>query len=174
MARDEILRLALDALRAHKLRSFLTLLGVIIGVGTVIAVVSVIQGLDQYVTARVMEFGSTSFSISKFSQGFNSLDDFWREIKRRNLSLEDMKAVEAGCPHCQYVGGIYGERKTVKYKNRSIENVELRGVTVNAPFIGQVMELSAGRHFTEVDIEHARYTVILGGDVAERDRKSVV
>ena len=168
MARDEIFRLAFDALRAHKLRSFLTLLGVIIGVGTVIAVVSVIQGLDQYVTSRVMEFGSTSFSISKFSQGFSSLDDFWREVKRKNLTLEDLKAIEEGCAHCQYVGGIYGERKTVKHKNKSIEGVELRGVTVNAPFIGQVMELSSGRHFTEVDIEHARFVVILGGDVAER------
>jgi putative ABC transport system permease protein len=168
MARDEILRLALDALRAHKLRSFLTLLGVIIGVGTVIAVVSVIQGLDQYVTSRVMEFGSTSFSVTKFSQGFNSLDDYWREVKRRNITLDDMKAIEAGCPHCQYVAGVYNDIKTVKYRDKMVENAELRGVSVHAPFIGQVMELSAGRHFTEVDIDHARMVVILGGDVAER------
>jgi putative ABC transport system permease protein len=171
MPKAEIIRIALNALRAHKLRSFLTVLGVIIGVATVIAVVSVIQGFNQYATSRVMDVGSTSFSITKFSQGFNTIDDFWRESRRRNLDLEDMRAVERGCKHCQMVAGMYndlGRPKTVKYKSRTAETVILRGVTVHAAFIGQVMELDAGRHFTEADVEHARPFIILGGDVADR------
>ena len=90
MSKDQTVKLAVEALRSHKLRSFLTLLGVIIGVATVIAVVSVIQGLNDYVTSRVMEFGSTSFNITKFSQGFSSLDTFWKESKRRNLTTDDL------------------------------------------------------------------------------------
>jgi putative ABC transport system permease protein len=68
------------------------------------------------------------------------------------------------------VAGVYVpfEPITVKYKSNSIERVQLRGVTVNAPFIGQVMELDSGRHFADGDIEHARYEVIIGGDVADR------
>src|SRR3954466_7823277 len=107
MSKREVLRIAFEALRAHKLRSFLTLLGVIIGVASVIAVVSVVQGLNDYVTAQVMEFGSTSFSVSKYSQGFSSLDVFGRESRRHNLTLEDMAAIEADCTHCQLVAGVY-------------------------------------------------------------------
>ena len=171
MPKGEIIRIALEALRAHKLRSFLTVLGVIIGVATVIAVVSVVQGFNQYATSRVMDFGSTSFSITKFSQGFNTVDDFLRESRRRNLDLEDMRAVERGCRRCQMVAGMYndlGRPKTVKHKSRTAETVILRGVTVHAAFIGQVMELDAGRHFTEADVEHARPFIILGGDVGDR------
>jgi len=168
MSKDQTVKLAVDALRSHKLRSFLTLLGVIIGVATVIAVVSVIQGLNDYVTSRVMEFGSTSFNVTKFSQGFSSLDSYWRESKRRNLTTDDLDAVNAACTHCQLTSGIYSERKTVKHKNKTIENCDLRGVTVNAAFIGQVMEIESGRHFTPGDIDHARYEVIIGWDIADR------
>src|SRR3954471_17311551 len=168
MPKKEVFRIAMEALRAHKLRSFLTLLGVIIGVASVIAVVSVVQGLNEYVTAQVMEFGSTSFSVSKFSQGFSSLDDFWRESKRRNLTLEDMAAIESECADCQMVSGVYNEFKTAKGGNKTAENIDLRGVTVNAPYIGSVMELSEGRHFAAIDIEHAREEVIVGADIVDR------
>jgi putative ABC transport system permease protein len=168
MPKKEILWIALDALRAHKLRSFLTVLGIIIGVGSVIAVVSVIQGLNDYVTAQVMEFGSTSFSVSKYSQGFSSLDDFWRESRRRNLTLEDLAALEIDCSHCELAAGVYNEFRSAKRGNKTAENVDLRGVTVNAPFIGSVMELSEGRHFATIDIEHAREQIIIGADIADR------
>jgi putative ABC transport system permease protein len=168
MPRNETVRLALDALRAHKLRSFLTVLGVIIGVATVIAVVSVLQGFNQYVTSKVMDFGSTSFSISKFSQGITSMDDFMRENRRHNVTYEEFLAVQRGCTHCQLVAGVYNDIKTVKYKNHSIDTAQLRGVSVNAAYIGQVMELEYGRHFTEIDVDHARYEAVIGGDVADR------
>ena len=125
-------------------------------------------GLNDYVTSRVMEFGSTSFNITKFSQGFNSLDTFWRESKRRNLTTDDLDAIDTGCPHCQMTSGVYNQAKTIKHKNKVIENCDMRGVTVNAPFIGQVMEIEYGRHFTPGDIDHARYEVIIGWDVADR------
>jgi putative ABC transport system permease protein len=160
--------MALDALRAHKLRSFLTMLGVIIGVATVIAVVSVLQGFNQYMTSRVMDFGSTSFSLSKFTQGIRSMEDFLRENRRRNLTYDDFLAVERGCPHCQLVAAVFQDIKTVKYKNHSISTTQLRGVTAQAAFIGQVMELESGRHFTETDIDHARNEAVIGGDVADR------
>ncbi len=168
MPRNEAIAMALDALRAHKMRSFLTVLGVIIGVATVIAVVAVLQGFNQYMTSRVMDFGSTSFSLSKFTQGIRSMDDFLRENRRRNLTYDDFLAVERGCAHCQLVSANFQDIKTVKYKNQSINTTQLRGVTVHAAFIGQVMELESGRHFTETDIDHARYEAVIGGDVADR------
>ncbi len=168
MLRNEAIAMALDALRAHKLRSFLTVLGVIIGVATVIAVVSVLQGFNQYMTGRVMDFGSTSFSVSKFSQGIKSMEDFLKENRRHNLTYDDFLAVERGCAHCQLVSSNFSDIKTVKYKNHSIDTTQLRGVTAQAAFIGQVMELESGRHFTETDIDHVRYEAVIGGDVADR------
>ena len=168
MLRNEAIAMALDALRAHKLRSFLTVLGVIIGVATVIAVVSVLQGFNQYMTGRVMDFGSTSFSVSKFSQGIKSMEDFLKENRRHNLTYDDFLAVERGCAHCQLVSSNFQDLKTVKYKNHSIDTTQVRGVTVQAAFIGQTMELESGRHFTETDIDHVRYEAIIGGDVADR------
>jgi putative ABC transport system permease protein len=168
MLNMEVMKIAMDALRAHKLRSFLTLLGVIIGVASVIAVVAVVQGLNDYVTSQVMEFGSTSFQVTKFSQGFASFDDFLREMKRHNMTMDDMKALEDGCTHCQLIAGVYNDQKSLKRGNKTADNVDLRGVTVNAPFIGQAMELSEGRHFTATDIDHAQDEIIIGADVADR------
>jgi putative ABC transport system permease protein len=118
--------------------------------------------------SRVMDFGSTSFSLSKFTQGIRSMDDFLRENRRRNLTYDDFLAVERGCAHCQLASANFQDIKTVKYKNQSINTAQLRGVSVQAAFIGQVMELEAGRHFTETDIDHARYEAVIGGDVADR------
>src|SRR3954465_8282911 len=129
MGRKEIVKLALDALRAHKLRSFLTLLGVIIGVASVIAVVSVIQGLNEYVSTQVMTFGSTSFQITKFSQGFSTLDDFARESKRKNLGMEDLEAIDQGCRHCTLTAGVYNRGTTLRRKGQSIENGAMGGAT---------------------------------------------
>lgn len=140
----------------------------IIGVATVIAVVSVLQGFNQYMTSRVMDFGSTSFSVSKLSQGIKSMEDFLKENRRHNLTYEDFLAVERGCAHCQLVSSNFQDLKTVKYKNHSIDATQVRGVTVQAAFIGQTMELESGRHFTETDIDHVRYEAIIGGDVADR------
>jgi putative ABC transport system permease protein len=96
------------------------------------------------------------------------MDDFLKENRRRNLTYEDFQAVERGCTHCQLVSANFQDLKTAKYKNHSIDTTQVRGVTVNAPFVGQVMELESGRHFTETDIDHARYEAVIGGDVAER------
>lgn len=160
--------IALHALRSHKLRSFLTLLGVIIGVTTVIAVVSIVQGLDSYVKNQVLQFGSDTFSVQKFPNFVTSFEQFLEYNKRRDLTLEDLKAIEDRCQSCKAAAGIMSRQDTVKFGTQSINDVEIRGVTVNAPFMGQVMELAEGRHFTTFDIDHAAHRVIIGADLAEK------
>lgn len=164
----ESTKIALSALRSHKLRSFLTLLGVIIGVTTVIAVVSIIQGLDSYVKNQVLQFGSDTFSVQKFPNFVTSFEQFLEYNKRRDLTLDDMKAIEERCQLCKAAMGVVLHNGTVKFGTLSIENVEIRGVTVNAPFLGQVMELESGRHFNDVDIDHAAHRIIIGADLAEK------
>ncbi len=164
----ESIKIALSALRAHKLRSFLTLLGVIIGVMTVITVVSIIEGLDSYVKNQVLQFGSDTFSVQKFPNFVTSFEQFLEYNKRRDLTLEDMKAIEDRCEQCKAAAAVVVSSGTVKVGLESIEDVQVRGVTVNAPFLGQVMELSEGRHFTDFDIDHAAHRVIIGAEVAEK------
>lgn len=161
-------KIALSALRSHKLRSFLTLLGVIIGVMTVITVVSIIEGLDAYVKNQVLQFGSDTFSVQKFPNLVTSFEQFLEYNKRRDLTIDDMKAIEERCQSCKAVAAVQSKNGTVKMGLQSIEDVEIRGVTVNAPFMGQIMELSEGRHFTDFDIDHAAHRVIIGADVAEK------
>jgi len=145
MVNRETIKLAFQALAAHKLRSFLTLLGVIIGVASVIAVVSVIQGLNQYMTDQISQFGTTTFSVNKFSSGFKNFQDFLKENKRPNITMDDFEAITAGCVHCQYTGAVYGQgANLVKYKGFEAESVGVRGVSVNEPFMGEVMDVGSG------------------------------
>lgn len=91
--------IALKSLVANKLRSILTLIGVIIGVMTVIAVVSVIAGMNRYVESEISSMGSTTFLIRKF--GIVTSDEEWHTMmKRKDLKTSDMKAIEENCPDC--------------------------------------------------------------------------
>lgn len=164
----ESFSISIAALRAHKLRSILTLLGVIIGVTTVIAVVSIIQGLDSYVKNQVLQFGSDTFSVQKFPNFVTSFEKFLEYVKRRDITLDDMKAIERLCQSCKAVAGADARQGKVKFGTQSIDDVQIRGVTLNAPFLGEVMELAEGRHFTDFDIDHATNRVIIGADLAEK------
>src|SRR5262249_20784080 len=91
----ESVKLALDAIWAHKLRSFLTLLGVIFGVATVIVVVSLIEGFNKYVDEKIANIGTNAFSLQKFSiEDFSSLDNY-EQARRRNkdVTMDDLDAL---------------------------------------------------------------------------------
>src|SRR3990172_10758313 len=99
----ETLSLVLHSFRTNKLRTFLTLLGVIIGVMTVITVVSVVRGMNRYVISTLTQAGSNTFRIDRFGV-ITSRDEFFAALRRKNLTVEDMKAVERGCGLCAQVG----------------------------------------------------------------------
>src|SRR4030065_68086 len=95
---NESFGMALLSLRSNKLRTFLTLLGIIIGVLTIIAVVSVIQGLNNYVYTKMSFFGANDFSVQKFSMIGTSLKDFREQMKRKDLTLVERDSIRAHCP----------------------------------------------------------------------------
>ncbi|OQX53428.1 MAG: hypothetical protein B5M54_06890 [Candidatus Aminicenantes bacterium 4484_214] len=163
----ESLRMALSSLWANKLRSFLTLLGIIIGVLTIIAVVSIIQGLNNYVYEKFSFFGANDFAVSKFSFGARTLEEFRKEMKRKNLTLADMELIRERCRSCRLVGASTSTSRTVKYGSRSLKNVTIRGVTHVDHLIGSVEELTNGRHLLKEDEDHSRYVAVIGADVAE-------
>ena len=160
--------MAMVALRSNKLRTFLTLLGIIIGVLTIIAVVSIIQGLNNFVYTKMAFYGANDFSVSKFSMIGTSLEEYKKQMKRRDITLDEMRLVREHCPSCELVGASAGTARTVRYRNRSVQATEVRGETHLDHLIGSVVELEAGRHIRRDDEEHSRYVCVIGAEVSER------
>src|SRR5512139_2945918 len=96
--------MAAGSLWSNKLRTFLTLLGIIIGVLTIIAVVSIIQGLNNYVYTKMSFFGANDFSVSKFSMIGTSLKESKEQMKRKDLTVAEMELLRRECRDCELVG----------------------------------------------------------------------
>ncbi len=157
--------IALRSLVANKLRSILTLIGVIIGVMTVIAVVSIISGMNRYVEAEISSLGSTTFLIRKF--GITTSNEEWlKQIKRKKFTLEDMKAIEENCPDCWKVGAEAFSWRKVKYKNKHLSNMTIMGATANITEIAD-QEVYDGRSFSEFEVEHNRRVCFVGWEIKE-------
>jgi putative ABC transport system permease protein len=163
----ESVAMAMGSLWASKLRTFLTLLGIIIGVLTIIAVVSIIQGLNNYVYSKMAFYGANDFSISKFSIGIRSIQEWREQLKRKDLTLEDMRLLRRQCTACDLVGASVSTSRTVKHGPQSLKNVEIRGVTYVDYMIGSVEELERGRQLLKEDEDHSRNVCVIGADVVD-------
>jgi putative ABC transport system permease protein len=150
---------------ANKLRSILTLIGVIIGVMTVIAVVSIISGMNRYVEAEISSMGSTTFLIRKFGI-ITSSEDWWEQRKRKNLTLEDMEAIKENCPDCWKVGAEAFTWRKVKYKNKHLSDITIAGSTANIIEIAN-HDIYDGRTFSEFEVNHNRRVCFVGWEIKD-------
>ena len=161
----EAILIALSSLRANRLRSLLTLLGIVIGVMTVIAVVSFISGLNDYVAQKIFNLGPDVFIINRTAFVTMSVEDFIESQKRKNLYLEDMEAVRQACTDCRSVGGSVNARAQVKYGREFLDS-SIQGYTAEVPgILGN--ELESGRFLTDYDIDHARSVCVIGADIVD-------
>ncbi len=164
----ESFSMSLGSLWSNKMRTFLTLLGIIIGVLTIIAVVSVIQGLNNYVTSKMSFFGANDFSVSKISLSGLALKELREQIKRKDITLKEMELLRRQCRSCEFVGASVTTTRTVKFGSQSLRNVEIRGVTHLDHNIGSVLELETGRQLRKEDEIHSRLVCVVGFDIKER------
>ena len=164
----ESFSMAMGSLWSNKLRTFLTLLGIIIGVLTIITVVSVIQGLNNYVYTKMSFYGANDFSVAKFSMIGGSLKDFKEQLKRKDITLDLMYLLREKCTTCELVGASAGTTRTAKYGSQEVKSVEVRGVTYLDHMIGSVIELERGRHIQKEDEDHSRDICVIGADIAEK------
>jgi len=111
---SEAVAISASSLWAHKLRSVLTLIGVVIGVAAVIAVVSLINGANQYVATRVFRLGADVFGLSKQPSIITNVDDWLEFQKRKRLTYDDFEAVRDPCKSCKQIGASLGGRVEVK------------------------------------------------------------
>jgi putative ABC transport system permease protein len=164
---------AVASLKAAKLRSFLTVLGILIGVASVIAVVAITQGLDRYVSDQVLELGTRSFTVQKMPMLITS-HEMWMEMqKRKDITLADMEFVRARCEACAEVGAVVGTSRTAKWRDIKQESVDVTGVTENISRIGSIREITMGRNLIADDIERARSVAVIGTDLVEAFFKEI-
>ncbi len=159
--------MAMSSFWENKLRTFLTLLGIIIGVLAIIAVVSIIQGLNNYVYTKMSFYGANDFSVTKFSF-VRSLAEFREQMKRKDITLEDRKLLLRYCKSCDLIGASVGTSRTVKFRNQSLKNVSINGLTYLDHMIGSVMELERGRHIQKEDEDRSRRICTIGTDVKDK------
>src|SRR6266478_3625694 len=158
MELTEAVSIATSSLWAHKLRSVLTLIGVVIGVTSVITVVSLINGANQYVATRVFRLGADVFGLSKQPSIVTNVDDWLEFQKRKRLTYDDYEAVRELCKSCKEIGASLGGRVEVKSGLNSLKDTNLRAWT---PQMAQLydVDLVAGRHITDEDLRGRRRSV---------------
>jgi putative ABC transport system permease protein len=170
----EALVLALQAIWSSKLRSFFTLLGIIVSVGFLVAVVAIIQGMNAYVKENITGavIGTNAFQVRRTPISFGLLDDEEvRAINKRPLiSREDAEVVAAALPDAQAVAFQSGwptPTNDMVYRNRRVGDVLVFGIT--PPYqIVRDYRFSAGEPLTDPDINERRYTTVLGFDIADK------
>ncbi|MEN3327520.1 MAG: putative transport system permease protein [Acidobacteriota bacterium] len=161
----EAFLVALGSLRTNKLRTALTLVGIVVGVAAVISVVTIIQGLDNKVATTFSSQGSTVFTVSKRPQIIRSREEFIRFNKRKDVTHEDAEAVGRLCNACWRVGVAANARETVKHADQKFENVNIRGVTPATMFDIDGRTIDVGRIWTDAEGTSGREICVVGPDV---------
>ncbi len=162
----ETFRLALDALRAHKLRSFLTLLGVILAVLTLVTVMSVVAGLNFYVADRVANLGANVYVVDRF--GIITSEDQWIKAQKRPLlTLEEFEWLRDNMKLASRVAATGWVIIDIRSGNTLLENTRVMGATADYAELRNI-GLSSGRYITEADDLHHSPICFIGTDIAKK------
>ncbi len=163
----EAVKLALQSLWANKMRSILTLLGVVIGVASVIMVVTLTNGAKSFVTSKINTYGAGVVTVSKMPQTFITMDEYLAFQKRRDVTYDDFRAIADECRSCVSVGASRSTTGSVVYGNQSTTGAEVRGYTWTMPALSN-LNIALGRSFTEVEDQHSAHVAIIGADIVDK------
>jgi putative ABC transport system permease protein len=170
-AHGENLKQAMDTLRAHKMRSALTVFGVVLGVSVIMLVSALITGFDQKVQEQIMQFGADTAFVSKWDQGRHDGPAPLEERQRKPLTLEDGEAIKAACPAVKsvtvFVMSMWWQgTHNIRTKYGEVTGVDFRGVQANFGQVYANASTKAGRFISEGDDLHREKVVMLGENVA--------
>ena len=165
----ENLAMALETITAHKFRSFLTILGIVVGIWVVIVIASLLTGMRNSVVNQIEEFGTNNIFAFHMSTGPRVGRRPKEEWLRRPLTVADALAIKEQCPSVQDVswrGVAFGSRITMQYKGNTLRNADFMGVSANYASIANVNVVN-GRFFTESEDNHKLSVAVIGPDSAE-------
>jgi len=167
MTMGEAIRIAVASLWSHKLRSALTLLGVVIGVMSVIAVVSLVNGLNRYVAEKIFNLGADVFMVNRSPSIITSIDQWEAAQKRRKFHFDDYEAIRDDCRSCVAVAANTGKIGQVKYGTDYLSDTNIIGFTHEMPEV-MSRELAEGRYFTRLDVARSAPVCVVGYDVVDK------
>ncbi|HYL74885.1 MAG TPA: ABC transporter permease [Bryobacteraceae bacterium] len=176
MTRHEItenLLVALDTLRSHKVRSGLTILGIVIGVTSVISVASIIDGLNRFVQIKVESFGSRTYFVSRITPGQDPSRLPLKIRIRKYLDFSDAEYLRESCRDIDIAtpfatrAFFFGQQNAISYEGKRVERVFLRGVEPEFSDAIPAFSIGQGRAISRYDEDHARPVVVLGTDIAD-------
>jgi len=163
----EGLRIAYQALRANRLRTILTTLGILIGIIVVTVIISVIQGLNSYVSGEISGLGADTVYISRMPWIINSYEDFLKYQKRRRITADQYEAIKDKVRLAKAVAPELTSRSTLKYRSKSLERVIVTGTSEDYITTANVVP-EYGRFFTSEEVYLRRSVCLIGSEVAEK------
>jgi putative ABC transport system permease protein len=167
----ENMRFALLAMRAHKLRATLTILGIVVGVATVIAMVSIVTGFNNNMVRSFQSYGASLVMFQKYEPRFGPGVHAEGELRRKDLTLEDAEALKAGIPEARAVSPQrYLWDNTdyhLKYRDAEAKSPRVFGV-IPEYAVATSRFVTLGRFFTDLDVDHAADVIVIGDDIREK------
>jgi len=154
------------SLWGNKLRSILTLLGVIIGVASVITVVTLTNGAKQFVTSKLNTYGAATVTVNKMPDNFMTIEEYMEFQKRKDVLYDDYRAILGECSLCASVGAQRTSVGKVVYGKESTTDTTIRGWTWTMPAISN-QNITVGRIFTQTEDDHASHVAIVGADIVD-------
>jgi putative ABC transport system permease protein len=162
----EAVKISLKSLWSSKLRSILTLLGVVIGVASVIAVITLVNGANKFVATKISGYGSDTFTIKKTPSVITSGEEWLKFQKRKDVKNDDYEAIRDNCKLCVITGASIQDTTRVVYGTQSSTGTDLRGWTWTMPTISN-LNVVEGRSLTEMDEKQATHVAVIGYDIID-------
>ncbi len=163
---NEAVKLALQSLWSNKLRSILTLIGVVMGVASVIMVITLTNTANDYFGSKLSGYGADVFTVSRESSVIFSAEEYLKFQKRKIVRLEDYEAIRGACLSCKEVGAQLDRSTKVVHNGQSSTNTGLRGYTATMFSLNNI-NMALGRALNDTDIEHGTHNAVVGYDVVD-------
>jgi putative ABC transport system permease protein len=162
----EAVRLALQSLWANKLRTVLTLIGVVIGVASVIAVITLVNGANRFVATKISGYGSDTLTVTKMPSVIFSAEEYLKFTKRKDLHFDDYQYLVQTCTRCLVMGAQISSTGKVVSGKQSSTNTSINGWTANMPEITN-LNVVEGRSLTPVDDDRGTHVAVIGYDIVD-------
>ena len=161
------LALCVSALHAHKLRASLTMLGLTMGVATLITVMTIVEGANLYVENKIANLGTNVFQIARTPFAVTDFNVIIKALKYRKIEMDDVRAIQEGCTACDEVGATASASTKARYGDKESTDVNFYGQTANMASI-DTREVRYGRYFTSWEADHRASVCLIGDTIVQR------
>lgn len=159
------LAIATGAIRAQRMRALLTVLGITMGVATLMAVITMVQGANTYVQQKIANLGTDVFQIGKYPFATTNFEEYVRARRNPDITVDDLDSVRRACTLCEAVGGqAETDAMHVRYRDQEMQDQVLYGHTSSMSVIGN-RSVVAGRYFTDLEEQHLATVCLIGDNI---------